>query len=444
VGGSEEQYRAASRFRDNLVDPSLSNQTYLGLQNQGFQNQTANIDRMGDLRARSEEMIPGALVNAYQSYHAGEDRSRKQAEENQIMEQRTGQIAHQNYVNQSMPEHLKTTQILNQQQQGVLDEANASNKWRGETNSSGNTNRRSEYAAKLKNDQLASVATQAGIDTNRRIADQSGATLKMQQDEKARQYEAENLDNIIVGIRSDRSLTPDEQEKKIYNLTHNATGGKIPLAALPGIAAKSQISASRATRANQTAEQTALHLSVPYQDMKAKLDPVAKNLGALEEIKTNLELYKNHTRTLGQIPELEDPIANTARENIANLADQVIPGYGAKLRERSVKQGVQSRMEDTVNDLEQALTRKFKEAKAVIDPQMANTNEVRAIEEKIKALGSGKNPNTLKIPRAAASSMAERVNTPVSGAPPRMVGGQFSPSAVGVPISNPNPVVRTK
>jgi hypothetical protein len=426
-----------------LVDPSLSNQTYLGLQNQGFQNQTANIDRMGDLRARSEETIPGALVNAYQSYHAGEDRSRKQAEENQIMEQRTGQIKHQGYVNEGMPYVNEAQRIQNEQQQNTLNEQTAQNKWLGETGSDGVTNRDTGYKADLRERVLKPVGSQSAINLNEKISGRADTELGMAKDAAARARESEDLQNTIIGINSDMTLSPVQKQQKISSLTYRG-GGKIPAAALAGIAAKTQTDAARAAEANRLATQTATHLSVPYQDMKAKLDPVSKSLGALEEIKTNLELYKTHTRALGQIPELEDPIANTARDNIANLADQIIPGYGAKLRERSVKQGVQSRMEDTVNDLEQALTRKFKDAKAVIDPQMANTTEVRAIEQKIKELGSGKNPNTLKIPRAAASSMAERVNTPVSGAPTRMVGGQFSPSAVGVPISNPNPVVRTK
>lgn len=443
MGGSEEQYRAASRFRDNLVDPSLSNQTYLGLQNQGFQNQTDNIDRMGDLRARSEETIPGALVNAYQSYHAGEDRSRKQAEENQIMEQRAGQIKHQGYVNEGMPDVNEGQRIQKEQQQGVLNEQTAKNTWMDQPNSPGVTNRQAEYTAALKSAQLEPVSKQSGIHLNEKLSGRADTELGMLKSEKDRALEIENLQNTIIGINSDMTLSPVQKQQKISSLTYKS-GGKIPASALAGIAAKTQIDSARAAEANRLANQTATNLSVPYLDMKAKLDPVSKSLGALEEIKTNLELFKNHTRVLGQIPELEDPVANTARENIANLADQVIPGYGAKLRERSVKQGVQSRMEDTVNDLEQALTRKFKDAKAVIDPQMANTTEVRAIEEKIKAFGSGKNPNTLKIPKAAASSMAERVNTPVSGAPPRMVGGQFSPSAVGVPIANPTPVVRNK
>ena len=458
MGGSEEQYRAASRFRDNLVDPSLNNQTYLGLQNQGFQNQVQNIDRMGDLRARSEETIPGALVNAYQSYHAGQDRARKQAEENQIMEQRSGIMQHQNYVNEGMPDvnegqriqnaNAKTTgegqEIFNKQQQGLLDEQNSSNAWRGQTNSSGLKNRESEYTAKLKNDMLAPRATQSGIDVNRMLATQSGDRLQMEKDEKERQRQAEDLDNMIIGIRSDKTLTPDQQEQKIYDLTHNAPGGKIPVAALPGIAAKAQMNASRAAKANQTAEDTALHLSVPYQDMKSKLAPVEKSLTSLEEIKRQLDLYKEHTRTIGQVPGLEDPIANTARENISNLADEVIPGYGNKLRQASAWSGVQTRMEDTVNDIERALTQKFKDAKATIDPKLANLNEVRAIEQKITALGqdTAKKESTLELPKPAAPSMADKINAPASGAPPRMVRGQFSPSAVGVPITNPNPVVR--
>lgn len=444
MGGSEEQYRAASRFRDNYVDPERNNRTYLDLQNQGFQNTAANIDRMGDLRAKSEETIPGALVNAFESFKGGQDRARKQAEENQVMEQRQGMMTHQNYVNQGMPAVNDAQRIFNAQQQGMLDEQNATNTWRGQTNSSGLTNRQSEFSAKLKNDQLAPVATQSGIDVNKTLANQSGERLRMDKDRMERERQIEDLDNMIMGIRGDKSLTPEQQEQKIYDLTHSTSMGKIPTAALPGLAFKSQVNASRAAKANETAENTALHLSVPYQDMRSKLAPVEKNLGNLEEIKRQVALYKEHTRMIGQIPGLEDPIANSARENISNLADEVIPGYGAKLRQQSAFTGVQTRMEDTVRDISQALAQKFKDAKNTIDPKLANLNEVRAIEQKVNALGldTGKKENTLSLPKANTSSMADRVNAAPTAAPPRTVRGVFSPSAVGVPVSNPNPVVR--
>lgn len=458
MGGSEEQYRTASRFRDNLIDPALSNQTYLGLQNQGFQNQVQNIDRMGDLRARSEETVPGALVNAYQNYHAGEDRTRKQAEENQIMEQRSGIMKHQNYVNEGMPAvnegqliqnaNAKTTgegqKILNQQQQNILDEQAANNKWQGEADSNGIPHRVLGYQAELRDKQLKPVATQSGIRVNEAVSGREAKRLDMDIENEKRKKQAQDLDDIITGIKYDKTLTPEQQDKKIYDLTHNVAGGPIPVAALPGLAAKSQINATRATKANQTAEDTALHLSVPYQEMKAKLAPVEKSLSSLEEIKRQLDLYKEHTRTIGQVRGLEDPIANTARENISNLADEVIPGYGNKLREASAWSGVQTRMEDTVNDIEKALAKKFRDAKATIDPKLANLNEVKAIEQKIAALDQepGKKENTLELPKPSAPSMADRVNAPAAGAPPRTVRGIFSPSAVGVPINDPNPVVR--
>lgn len=257
------------------------------------------------------------------------------------------------------------------------------------------TNRDVGMTADLANKLAEPSYRQQTLDLQKRQADDShaqlDANLKQMGIQSANDQEQRAITMLSQGVSdiwSNPSLADADKLKQEKDLmaTSPLTNAITPsyLSTLPTIARAHGLN-DLATR--QRSADTAITSSQPYGDFNGTAKAVNASVDRIDELRRLADQYDSNTSAGGAY---ENDTAVAARNNAAALADQIQPGLGASIRDKSITTGVSTRIKNAANIGADGVSRMWSNAQTTVAPVIAGRPEFQKTNANVQRVAAGR------------------------------------------------------